>query len=134
MKRSVIALVGAGAIVLAVGGYAVGTTRDGGASGSGRSAACAQAEKEFTGRAGRLREQMEREYRDEDYANSINPDMESTQVRILGLIVDQNPACFDAGTRAAATYLRQHRAEGEEDAAACELAGVPAERCSIAVG
>ncbi|MEU9340648.1 hypothetical protein AB0D74_05420 [Streptomyces sp. NPDC048278] len=132
MKRSMIALVGAGAITLAVGGYAVGATRDGG--GSGRSAACAQVEKEFTGRAGRLREQMEREYRDEDYADSVNADMESTQVRILGLMVDQNPACFDAGTRATATYLRQHRTEGEEDAAACELTGVPARKCSIAVG
>ncbi|MFK0281988.1 hypothetical protein ACIQVL_16165 [Streptomyces sp. NPDC090499] len=132
MKRSMIALVSAGAITLAVGGYAVGATRDGG--GAGRSATCTQAEKEFTGRAGRLREQMEREFRDEDYSDSINPDMESTQVKILGLIVDQNPACFDAGTRATATYLRQHRTEGEEDAAACELTGVPAKKCSIGVG
>ncbi|MFF7473232.1 hypothetical protein [Streptomyces sp. NPDC008092] len=132
MKRSMIALVGAGAITLAVGGYAVGATRDDG--GSGRSAACVQAKKEFGERAGRLREQKKREFHDEDYLNSVNSDMESVQVKILVLIVDENPTCFDAGTRATAAYLRPHRTEAEEDAAACELTGVPTKECSIAAG
>ncbi|MER5789079.1 hypothetical protein [Streptomyces sp. NPDC001980] len=99
-----------------------------------RSVACEQAKKEFTARAGRLRKQKQREARDEAYLSSVNPDMESAQVQILGLIVDRNPTCFGAGTRATAACLRQHRPQGEEDAAACELAGVPAEECTISVG
>ncbi|WP_217546026.1 hypothetical protein [Streptomyces sp. GbtcB6] len=126
-----IALVSAGAITLAIGGYAVGATRTDGAS--VRSATCEQANKEFTRRAGQVRKQKEREFHDEDFLNSVNPDMESAQVKILGLIVEQNPTCFGAGTRATAAYLQQHRTEGEEDAAACELTGVPAKDCSIAV-
>lgn len=61
-------------------------------------------------------------------------EMESTRVKILSLIVVQNPTCFGAGTRATAAYLQQHRSEGEQDAGACELADVPSKDCTIAVG
>ncbi|WP_329294249.1 hypothetical protein [Streptomyces sp. NBC_01455] len=50
MKRSMIPPAGAGAVTLALGGYAVGATRHGG--GSERSATCEQANQEFTTRAG----------------------------------------------------------------------------------
>ncbi|MGW1619163.1 hypothetical protein [Streptomyces sp. NPDC002172] len=99
-----------------------------------RSVACEQAKKEYTGRAGRLRKQKQREARGEACLSSVHPDMESAQVKIRGPIVDQNPTCSGAGTRATAAYLRQHRTQGEEAAAACELAGVPAEERTISVG
>lgn len=61
-------------------------------------------------------------------------EMESTRVKILSLIVVQNPTCFGAGTRATAAYLQQHRSEGEQDAGACELTDVPSKDRTIAVG
>ncbi|MGW2826205.1 hypothetical protein ACWC24_35235 [Streptomyces sp. NPDC001443] len=48
--------------------------------------------------------------------------------------MEQNPACFGAGTRAAATYPRQTGSRSEpgddkESAAVCELVGLPVEDC-----
>ncbi|MFD8153895.1 hypothetical protein ACFV28_24505 [Streptomyces sp. NPDC059720] len=133
MKRSVIALVSAGAVTLVLGGYAVGATRHDGAS--ERSATCQQANEDFEKRAGQFRKHKQRESRDADYADSVSASwaVESTKVKILSLMVVQNPTCFGAGTRATAAYLQQHRTEGEQDAAACELAAVPSEYCTIAV-
>lgn len=127
-----VALVSAGAITLASGGYAVGAMRHDGAS--GRSATCEQANQDFEKRAGQFRRHEQRVSRDANYSNSVSASwaMESTKVKILGLIVVQNPTCFGAGTRATAAYLQQHRTEGEQDAAACELAAVPSEDCTIA--
>ncbi|MGW3337748.1 hypothetical protein ACWDCL_09740 [Streptomyces sp. NPDC001009] len=130
MKRSMIALVSAGAITVALGGYAVGATRHD--SASERSATCEQANQEFEKRAGQLRK-LKHQPGDE-YLNSISGEMEPTRVKILSLIVVQNPTCFGAGTRATAAYLQEHRSEAELDAAACEIADVPIKDCSIAVG
>ncbi|MFJ9814058.1 hypothetical protein ACIRU3_02085 [Streptomyces sp. NPDC101151] len=132
MKRSMIALVSAGAITLALGGYAVGATRHD--SAAERSATCEQANQDFEKRAGQLRKQKQRESHDDDYLNSMSADVTTTRVKILSTIVVQNPTCFGAGTRATAAYLQQHRSEGEEDAATCELAGVPSKYCLIATG
>ncbi|MFG2852731.1 hypothetical protein ACGFZ9_18985 [Streptomyces mirabilis] len=55
-------------------------------------------------------------------------------MKILSLIVVQNPTFFGAGTRATAAYLQQHRSEGEQDAGACELTDVPSKDRTIAVG
>ncbi|MFE2535482.1 hypothetical protein [Streptomyces sp. NPDC059371] len=134
MKRSMIALVSAGAITLASGGYAVGAMRHDGAS--ERSATCEQANQDFEKRAEQFRKHKQRKSRDAEYSDSVSAswEMESTKVKILSLIVAQNPTCFGAGTRATAAYLQQHRTEGEQDAAACELAAVLSEYCTIAVG
>ncbi|MEU4108325.1 hypothetical protein ACGFYT_00675 [Streptomyces sp. NPDC048208] len=135
MKRSMIALFSAGAIILAAGGYAVGATRHD--SASEQSAVCRQASSDFGKRASQLRKQKEREAQDEDYANSINWHAESAQVHIVGLIVEQNPTCFGGATRAAAAYLQKPRstdaegAEAEEDAATCELLTIPSQNCSV---
>ncbi|MEU1601538.1 hypothetical protein ABZ468_55140 [Streptomyces sp. NPDC005708] len=134
MKRSMIALVSAGAITLTAGGYAVGATRHD--SASEQSATCQQASNDFGKRASQLRKQKKREAHDEDYLNSINAYAESAQVQILGLIVEQNPTCFGGATRAAAAYLQKPRstdAEGAagEDAAACELLSIPFKDCSV---
>ncbi|MGW3629701.1 hypothetical protein ACWD7F_05995 [Streptomyces sp. NPDC005122] len=128
-----IALVSAGAITLASGGYAVGAMRHDGAS--ERTATCEQADQDFEKRADQFRKHRQRESRDAEYSDSVSGwAMESTKAKILSLIVVQNPTCFGAGTRATAAYLQQHRTEGEQDAAACELAAVPSEYCTIAVG
>ncbi|MFI9808366.1 hypothetical protein ACIHEJ_29035 [Streptomyces sp. NPDC052301] len=134
MKRSVIALVSAGAFTLAAGGYAVGAARHD--SASEQSATCRQAGDDFGKRAIQLRKQKKREAHDEDYLNSMNTHAESAHVQILGLIVEQNPTCFGGATRAAAAYLQEPRstdAEGaaQEDAAACELLSIPFKDCSV---
>ncbi|MFJ7149596.1 hypothetical protein ACIQVT_15535 [Streptomyces sp. NPDC100445] len=130
-----IALVGAGAVTLAAGGYAVGATRHD--SASEQSAVCRQAGNDFGKRASRLRKQKEREAHGEDYTNSMNWHAESAQVHIVGLIVAQNPTCFGGAVRAAAAYPQRPRstdaegAEAEEDAAACELLMIPSQNCSV---
>ncbi|WSA81579.1 hypothetical protein OG930_42220 [Streptomyces sp. NBC_01799] len=119
MKRSMIALVSAGAVTLAIGGYAVGAARHDGAS--ERSATCEQANQEFTTRAGQLRQQQQRAPYDDDELDSMQSDLDATQVKILSMMVAQNPTCFDAGTRATAAILRQHPTPEEADTAACDL-------------
>ncbi|MFI6354234.1 hypothetical protein ACIBJF_16615 [Streptomyces sp. NPDC050743] len=127
-----IALVSAGAITLAAGGYAVGATRHD--SASERSATCQQAGTDFGKRARQLRTQKKREAHEKNY---LNPYAESAQVQILGLIVEQNPTCFSSATRAAAAYLQKLRstdaehAEAGEDVAACELLSIPFRDCSV---
>ncbi|MFF7600698.1 hypothetical protein [Streptomyces mirabilis] len=79
MKRSMIALGSAGAITLALGGYAVGATRHDGAS--ERSATCEQANQDFEKRAGQFRKQKQRAAHDDEYFNSISREMESTRVK-----------------------------------------------------
>ncbi|MET8099302.1 hypothetical protein ABZV29_22970 [Streptomyces sp. NPDC005236] len=128
MKRWITALVSAGAITVALGGYAVGATRHD--SASERSATCEQANQDFEKRAAQLRKLKQRPA--DDYLNSISGYMEPTRVQILSLVVVQNPTCFGAGTRAAAAYLQQHRSEGELGAGACELANIPSRDCTIA--
>lgn len=103
-----IALVGAGAGALAVGGYAVGAADDGGAT--KKSAMCEQAEQEFAGRAGQLRKQMQQRAF-ETRARDVT--LDQAQRAILAEIVQQNPACFGAGRRAAAAVILQHPREGK---------------------
>ncbi|MFD5517858.1 hypothetical protein [Streptomyces sp. NPDC127066] len=122
-----IALVGAGAITLALSGYAVGATRHDGAS--ERSTTCAQANQEFEARTDRFRKQSQRIARE---GNTIRQDeIVTARLKILTLIVGQNPTCFGAGTRAAAAYLQQHPSVSQEGAAACELTGIPSKDCTI---
>ncbi|WP_328446815.1 hypothetical protein OG780_10140 [Streptomyces sp. NBC_00386] len=129
MKRSMIALVSAGAITLALSGYAVGATRHDGTF--EQSTRCEQANQEFEARAGQFRKQQQRFARE---GSTIRQDeIVAARLKILTLIVGQNPTCFGAGTRAAAAYLLQHPSLGQEGAAACELAGIPSKDCTISV-
>ncbi|MGW1068058.1 hypothetical protein ACWD4F_26465 [Streptomyces aureus] len=127
MKRSMIALVSAGAITVALGGYAVGATQHDDAS--KQSTTCGQANQEFEARAGQFRKQQQR------IAQGVDTNRQyviaSARLKILGMIVRQNPTCFDAGTRATAAYLQQHPSASQEDAAACELAGIASKDCAI---
>ncbi|MFD8740435.1 hypothetical protein ACFV06_36745 [Streptomyces sp. NPDC059618] len=123
MKRSMIALVSAGAITLALGGYAVGATRHDGAAG------CERTNQVFEARAGQFRKQEQRIAQGND--TTAQYEIATAQLRILGVLVRQNPACFDAGARATATYLQLHPSTGQEDVAACDLAGIPARDCDI---
>ena len=124
-----IASVGAGAAALAVGGYAVGAASHAGPT--KKSAMCEQAEQEFAGRAGRLRTQMQQRGF-ETSARDVT--LDQAQRAILAEIVQQNPACFGAGRRAAAAVILQHPCEGEADAAICDLVDIKAEGCSVSVG
>ncbi|MGW7608010.1 hypothetical protein ACWGKW_12185 [Streptomyces sp. NPDC054766] len=120
MKRSMIALVGAGAITLALSGYTVGSTRHDDAP--KRSATCEQAGQEFKARADQLRKQQQREAPDDhEDLGSIQSDLNATQVKILSMIVAQNPTCFDAGTRATAAILQQHPTPEDADTVACDF-------------
>ncbi|MFD5816096.1 hypothetical protein [Streptomyces sp. NPDC127038] len=127
MKRSMIALVSAGAITVALGGYAVGATRHDGAA--ERSAGCERTNQVFEARARQFRKQEQRIAQGND--TTAQYEIATAQLRILGVIVRQNPACFDAGARATATYLQLHPSTGQEDVAACDLAGIPAKDCDI---
>ncbi|MGW0964624.1 hypothetical protein [Streptomyces sp. NPDC002516] len=130
MKRSMIALVSAGAITLPLGGYAAGATWHDGAS--GQSATCAQANQDFEARAGQYRKQQQRIAQGNDTTRQY--EIASARLKILSMIVGQNPTCFNAGTRATAAYLQQHLSAGQEDAAACELTGIASKDCTISVG
>lgn len=114
-----IALVSAGAMTLAIGGYAVGATRHDDAS--ERSTTCEQANQEFKTRAGQLRMQKQRPPYDDEDLDSVQLELNATQVKILSMIVRQNPTCFDAGTRATAAMVQQHPTQEDADAAACDL-------------
>ncbi|MFB7248695.1 hypothetical protein ACFCYX_40435 [Streptomyces populi] len=129
MKRSMIALVSAGAITIALGGYAVGATQHDDAS--EQSTTCAQANQDFEARAGQFRKQQQRIAKGGDTIRQY--EIATARLRILSTIVRQNPTCFDAGTRATAAYLQQHPSSSQEDAAACELAGIPSKDCTISV-
>ncbi|MET8330116.1 hypothetical protein [Streptomyces sp. NPDC005181] len=124
-----IALTSAGAIALAMGGYAVGATQHD--SASERSATCGQAKREFETRAGQIRRELRRESQ-EGETDSRQITMDATRVKIIRELVEQNPACFDAGTRAAAAAIQQHLSEGQADAAVCDLTGIEPENCSVA--
>ncbi|MGW3912415.1 hypothetical protein ACWEBX_12965 [Streptomyces sp. NPDC005070] len=130
MKRLMIALVSAGAITVALGGYAVGATQHDGAS--EQSTRCEQTSQDFDARAGQFRKQQQRIARGGDTLRQY--EIATARLKILSMIVGQNPTCFDAGTRATAAYLQQHPSESQEDAAACELAGIPSKDCTISVG
>ncbi|MEV5802243.1 hypothetical protein [Streptomyces collinus] len=130
MKRSMIALVSAGAITVALGGYAVGATQHNGAS--KQSTRCEQTNQDFEARASQFRKQQQRINQGGDTLKQY--EIATARLRILSMIVGQNPTCFDAGTRATAAYLQQHPSESQEDAAACELAGIPSKDCTISVG
>jgi hypothetical protein len=123
MKRSMIALVSAGAITLALGGYAVGATRH------EQSTRCEQTNQDFETRAGQFRRQQQRIARGFD--TTRQDEIATARLKILSMIVGQNPNCFDAGTRATAAYLQQHPSTSQEDVAACELAGIPSKDCTI---
>jgi hypothetical protein len=127
MKRSMIALVSAGAITLALSGYAVGATRHDGAS--EQSTRCEQTNQDFETRAGQFRRQQQRIARGFD--TTRQDEIATARLKILSMIVGQNPNCFDAGTRATAAYLQQHPSTSQEDVAACELAGIPSKDCTI---
>ncbi|MET9890867.1 hypothetical protein ABZZ47_11715 [Streptomyces sp. NPDC006465] len=129
MKRSMIALVSAGVITLAVSGYAVGAARHDGTS--EQSTTCEQAKQDFAKRAGQFRKQKHREALGGETLRQS--EIDAARVKILGMIVVQNPRCFGAGTRATAAFLQQHPSAGQEDAAVCELAGVPSRDCAISV-
>ncbi|MET8102845.1 hypothetical protein ABZV29_41535 [Streptomyces sp. NPDC005236] len=125
MKRSMIALVSAGAITVALGGYAVGATRHDGAS--EQSARCEQTHQEFEARVGQFRKQ--KQWIARGFDTTRQSEIVTARLKILGMIVGQNPTCFDAGTRAAAAHLQQHPSTGQDDGAACELAGIPSKEC-----
>ncbi|MFI0966612.1 hypothetical protein ACH4S8_35320 [Streptomyces sp. NPDC021080] len=127
MKRSMIALVSAGAITLALGGYAVGATPDDGAS--EQSTRCEQTKQDFEVRAGQFRKQQQRIAQGNDTTRQY--EIATARLKILSLIVGQNPTCFDAGTRATAAYLQQHPSMSQDDVAACELTGIPSKDCLI---
>ncbi|MFG2452347.1 hypothetical protein ACGFSG_23475 [Streptomyces sp. NPDC048512] len=127
MKRSMIALLGAAAMTVALGGYAVGATLHD--SGSERSARCEQAARDFTARAGQVRKLLDLEHRGGGDLRQHTFLTARTKV-ITGMVV-QNPACFDAGTRATASFLRQHPAEDEREAATCDFVGVAVKDCSV---
>ncbi|MFC8256290.1 hypothetical protein ACFUNF_01150 [Streptomyces sp. NPDC057291] len=131
MRRSLIALTSAGAIALAMGGYAVGATQHD--SVSGQSAVCEQAKREFETRAGQIRRQLRRESQ-EGETDSRQSTMDATRAKIISVLVEQNPTCFDVGTRAAAAVSQQHPPEGQADAAVCDLTGIEPENCSVAAG
>ncbi|MCX5007879.1 hypothetical protein OHB05_35445 [Streptomyces sp. NBC_00638] len=124
-----IALVSAGAISLAMSGYAVGAARHDGAS--EQSTTCEQANQDFAKRAGQFRKQKHRAAQGGETLRQS--EIGAARMKILSMIVVQNPTCFGAGTRATAAVLRQHPSEGQEDAAVCELAGVPSRDCTITV-
>ncbi|MEV5790028.1 hypothetical protein [Streptomyces sp. NPDC052192] len=131
MKRSMIALLGAAAMTVAIGGYAVGVTRHD--TGSERSASCARTGRDFADRAAQLRKQL-RETDGDETALTARAAFATTRVKILSAVVVQNPACFDAGTRATASFLRQHPAEDEKEAATCDLVGVAVKDCYVSEG
>ncbi|GAA4573519.1 hypothetical protein GCM10023176_38700 [Micromonospora coerulea] len=126
-----IALLSAGAVALAGGGYAIGAVGHRGAAKP--SAVCEQAEQEFASRADQLRKQMQTP-RQLGLNDSKRTTVEDAHSRILAEVVQQNPTCFGAGMRAAAAVIQQHRSEGEADVTICDLAGVKAEDCLVAVG
>ncbi|MGW1064384.1 hypothetical protein ACWD4F_07715 [Streptomyces aureus] len=130
MKRSMIALVSAGAITIALGGYAVGATQHDGAS--EQSTTCAQANQEFEARASQFRKQQQRIAQGNDSIRQY--EIATARLKILSTMVGENPTCFGAGARATAAYLQQHPSESQEDAAACELVGIPSKDCTISVG
>ncbi|MGW1067599.1 hypothetical protein ACWD4F_24145 [Streptomyces aureus] len=127
MKRSMIALVSAGAITIALSGYAVGATRHD--SASGQSTRCEQANQDFEARASQLRKHQQRVTQGND--TTRQDEIAEARLKILGMIVGQNPTCFDAGTRATASYLQQHPSQSQADAAACELTGIASKDCLI---
>ncbi|MGW6485581.1 hypothetical protein [Streptomyces sp. NPDC055056] len=129
MKCSMIALVSAGAITVALGGYAVGATQHDGAF--EQSTRCEQTSQDFDARAGQFRKQQQRIARGGDTLRQY--EIATARLKILSMIVGQNPTCFDAGTRATAAYLQQHPSQSQEDAAACDLAGIPSKDCTISV-
>jgi len=124
-----IALVGAGAIALAVGGYAVGSTRPG--DSSAVSVKCESTKGEFETRAAQIRKQV-LALPDHDADGSRQTTMINARVKIVSAIVEQHPQCFDAGTRATAAVLRQGPSEGEADVAICDLTGIRSEDCVVA--
>ncbi|PWU52106.1 hypothetical protein DLE60_17320 [Micromonospora globispora] len=124
-----IALVSAGAVALAVGGYAIGAAGHRGVT--KRPAMCEQAEQEFASRAGQLRKQMQQRGLE---VNARDNTLDEAQSKILAEIVQQNPTCFGAGRRATAAVIQQHPSEGEADAVICDLIDIKAEDCSVAVG
>ncbi|MFB7310609.1 hypothetical protein [Streptomyces sp. NPDC056192] len=130
MRRSLIALTSAGAIALGMGGYAVGAAQHD--SVSGRSATCEQAKREFETRAGQIRKQLRRESQ-EGETDSRQSTVDATRAKIISVLVEQHPTCFDVGTRAAAAAVIQQRSsEGQADAAVCDLTGIEPENCSVA--
>ncbi|MHB9860956.1 hypothetical protein [Streptomyces sp. YIM S03343] len=131
MKHSMIALVGAGAIVLTLGGYAVGSTQP--SDSSELSAKCKTTKREFDTRVAQVRKQILRPV-SEDVDDSRRYIMIATRVKIVSAIVEQHPQCFDAGTRATVAVLRQDRSEGETDVATCDLTGIRSKDCSVSTG
>ncbi|MEU1618324.1 hypothetical protein ABZ479_13635 [Streptomyces sp. NPDC005722] len=129
MRRSLIALGAAGAITLAVGGFAVGAARQDGLS-SGRSATCEQPRQEFGTRARQIRKQVRQEVADGE-VDAQQSTLDRTRAKILSVLVEQNPTCFDVGTRAAAEVLLQRPSGGEADVALCDLTGIGAEDCWV---
>ncbi|MEU9155864.1 hypothetical protein AB0D59_36275 [Streptomyces sp. NPDC048417] len=118
MRRSVTALLSAGAaVVLAGGGYAIGAGGHDGAT-----AKCEQTTREFAKRADELKKQVQKE---DDRWQVV-----TAQTEILAGVVKQNPTCFDAGTRSAAEVV-QRLSGGAQDAARCELIGIKARVCSV---
>ncbi|MGW1722430.1 hypothetical protein ACWCQK_05755 [Streptomyces sp. NPDC002306] len=118
MRRSVIALVSAGAaVVLAGGGYAIGA-----GSHNGATVKCEQTTREFAKRSDQLKKQVQGE---DDRWQVV-----TAQTEILAVVVKQNPTCFDAGTRSAAEVV-QRLSGGEQDAVRCELIGIKAGECSV---
>ncbi|MEU0831391.1 hypothetical protein [Streptomyces sp. NPDC005969] len=124
-----IALTSAGAIALVMGGYAAGAAQYD--SVSGRSATCEQAKREFETRAGQIRRQLRRESQ-EGETDSRQVTVVATRAKIISVLVEQNPTCFDVGTRAAAAVIQQRSSEGQADAALCDLTGIEPENCSVA--
>jgi len=116
--------------VLSVGGYAIGATRHDGAS--GRSTTCEQAKQEFKTPVGQIRKQLRRDTQATE-TDSRQITIETTRVEILSAVVGQNPTCFDVETRAIVAVLQQHPAEGQADAALCDLTGIQPDYCSITV-
>ncbi|MFE2584142.1 hypothetical protein [Streptomyces sp. NPDC059378] len=122
MRPSIIAVAVAAALALTAGGYAVGATRQGGAS-----ERCGRTAHEFTTLAGQIRKQLRA---DADF-DSAQHTVDVTRAEVLGVLVAQNPGCFDARTRATAAVFRQHASEGRSDAALCELTGIGRNDCSV---
>lgn len=127
MKRSMIALLGAAAMTVAVGGYAAGATLHD--SGSDRSARCEQAARDFDARAGQVRRQLHAENSGD--GGQRQHTFLTTRTKVLTGMVVQNPSCFDAGTRATASFLRQHPATDEQEAATCDFVGVALKDCYV---
>ncbi|WUD75597.1 hypothetical protein OG937_29855 [Streptomyces sp. NBC_00510] len=130
MRRSLIALGTAGAIALAVGGYAVGATQQSRAPEP--SVTCEQPRQEFGARAAQIRKQLQREEQTGEI-DAQQSTFDTTRAKILSVIVEQNPTCFKAGTRAAAAVLQQHPSEGEADVAVCDLTGIEPDSCWVSV-